>query len=139
MPVPHYVERDVHPLCRRDSRIYLVLQPVISDFLLNYMHIPGVFRTEVAPTPGDAESALRAAGAKAAVGPANRATFSESDLVVLRFGRGLGLFLRFGDLLFLRLDLRVLAGDLDRIRRFLFNLGLWAARGSSASAARTCW
>src|SRR5579859_5336578 len=124
MAVAGYVKCDVNPLCIRDSGIDLVREPVLRDLLLNHAHIPRIFRAEISAAPCDSKSALRAGCAKRPVRAADRTALPERHLVAFGLGFGWRALLSDGLLLFLRLDLGVLALNLDRIRRFLFDLGL---------------
>ncbi len=105
-------------------RIDLVLQPVLRNLLLNHLHIPRVLRAEIPAASGDPESALGARRAERAVRPADRAAFAEGNLIVLFLRRRLRLLLGCRLLLLLRLYLRVLALNLNRVRLLLFDLGL---------------
>src|SRR4051794_13238095 len=124
MPIPGYIEGDVHTLRTFDRRIDLVLQPVIGDLALQDLHIPAVPIAEIAAAPGNPESALRSACAKRSIRTAHRAAFSERNLVGLWLRLDGGGFLCNCLLLLLGLDFRVLALNLDRVGLFLFNLGL---------------
>ena len=91
MPVARDIERDVHPLRRRDSRIDFVLQPVLRNLLLDHMHVPRVLCAKIPAAPGDSKSALGSAGAEGTVRTADRAAFSKRNLIILFLGRSLRL------------------------------------------------
>src|ERR1700680_2640858 len=88
MTVAGDVEGDVDALPAGDSGIDFVLQPVLGDFPLDVLNIPGEPCTEVAGAAGDTEASFGAAGGEAAIGAADRAAFAEGDLVGIFLGRG---------------------------------------------------
>src|SRR5205807_9837528 len=88
MPILHDVEGDVNTLRRRNARVDFVLQPVLGNFPLHTLHVPGEAHAKIAAAAGKTESTFRAARAEIAIRPTDRAAFSEGNLV--------GLLLRFG-------------------------------------------
>src|SRR5215831_7386553 len=124
MPILGHVKCDVNPLRRSDPRVNLVLHPVFGNFLLDDANIPTKSRAKVTAAAGDSETALGAASAESSIGSTDRTALAECDLVFLWFRSWRWLRLGFRDLLFLGLDLRVLALNVDGLRLFLFNLGL---------------
>src|SRR5690242_21951672 len=124
MSIPGHVKRDVNPLGGADSRVNLILQPVLGDLLLNHADIPTRSRAKITAASGDTEPTLRAACGEGPIWATDWTALAECDLILLWFRRRLGLRLRFRDLLLLGLDLCVLALNVDGVRLFLFNFWL---------------
>src|SRR3979490_2081865 len=99
MPILHNVEGDVNALRRRDPRVDFILQPVLRNFPLDSLYIPGKPHAKIAAAPGKAESAFRASRAESSIRTADRPAFSEGNLV--------GLFFRFRLRLLLFLSYRL--------------------------------
>src|SRR5215472_443253 len=121
MSIPGHVKRDVNPLGRADSRVNLILQPVLGDLLLDYADIPTKSRAKITAAAGDSKPTLRAACGEGPIWATDWTAFAECDLVLLWLRRRLRLRLGFCDLLLLGLDLCVLALDVYGVGLFLFN------------------
>ena len=81
-PSRMYVEGDVDALRVEMLRVHFVLQPVFGNLLLHHAHVPGIARSEIAATAGEAESALGSARAERAIRAADRAALPEGNHVV---------------------------------------------------------
>src|SRR5205807_6326430 len=101
-------------LRRRNARVDFVLQPVLGNFPLHTLHVPGEAHAKIAAAAGKTESTFRAARAEIAIRPTDRAAFSEGNLVGLLLRFGLWLFFGYGRGL-LRLDFGILPLNLDCI------------------------
>ena len=82
MTVTHHIESDVHPLRCADARVDFVFQPVFRNFLLHHFHVPGITRTEIPASAGEAEASLGAVFVECAVGSADRTALAEGNYVV---------------------------------------------------------
>src|SRR6185369_13755479 len=126
MAVTHYVKGDVDALRGRNTRVHLVLEPVLGNLLLHHAHVPGVARAEISAATGEAEAALGAVGTEVSIRPADRSALSEGNHVV-GFDRRRRLRFLVGRAdLWRRLCLDDLVRDRNRlrIRLFLYRLGL---------------
>jgi len=83
------------------------------------LHVPAEPCAEISSTAGDSEAAFRAAGVECAIGAADRAAFAEGNLIGLLLGRWLRFLFGWRGLFF-RLDLGILALDLDGVGLFFF-------------------
>src|SRR5262249_36582179 len=119
------VKGEIHAISRTDARINLILQPVLGNFLLNNLHIPGVLISKVSATTGNAKSSFGAADAERAVWTANRPALAKGNNVVSFFDRLRFRFTFGGAALGLCFLLGVLIGNRNRFRFFHFRLRLW--------------
>ena len=86
MPVASDIEGDVNPVGAGDSRIDFVLEPVLRNYALHTLHVPGEPAAEISAASGETEAALRAGRVERSIGTADRATFAKCDLVSLWLG-----------------------------------------------------
>src|SRR4029077_13032260 len=80
---------EIDPRRFRDPTIYVISQPALLYFLLNYAHIPAVPCPKVAATSGKTETAFCFTGAECSVRPAYRAALSEGNYIVRFYRLGL--------------------------------------------------
>src|SRR3954466_16220688 len=86
MSIARNVEGDVNPVGAGDTRVDFILEPVLRDYALNVLHVPGETPAEISAASGETEAALRAGSVECSVGTTDRATFAKCHLISLRLG-----------------------------------------------------